>query len=99
MRDLVLSAKQFLERCIPARLRSAIRARPAILIAESSVYLHRSVQILGIGNVAIGGNTCVSADTWLNVNHRNEGEIAIQIGENCFIGRRNFFSSGKKIEI
>lgn len=63
------------------------------------MYLHSSVQMLGASNVAIGDNSCVSEQTWLNVNHRNQGEIAIQIANNCFIGRRNFFSSGKKIEI
>jgi acetyltransferase-like isoleucine patch superfamily enzyme len=65
----------------------------------SDVYLHPSVQMLGAANVAIGHYSCISEQTWLNVNHRNQGEIAIQIGDNCFIGRRNFFSSGKKIEI
>jgi acetyltransferase-like isoleucine patch superfamily enzyme len=65
----------------------------------SDVYLHPSVQMLGAQNVAIGNNSCISEQTWLNVNHRNQGEIAIKIGDNCFIGRRNFFSSGKEIEI
>jgi acetyltransferase-like isoleucine patch superfamily enzyme len=63
------------------------------------VFVHPSVQMLGAGNVAIGSFSCISEHTWLNVNHRNKGEIAIQIDANCFIGRRNFFSSGKKIEI
>ena len=63
------------------------------------VYLHPSVQMLGAQNVEIGNNTCISEQTWLNVNHRNQGEIAIKIGDNCFIGRRNFFSSGKKVVI
>jgi acetyltransferase-like isoleucine patch superfamily enzyme len=55
--------------------------------------------MLGAANITIGSSTCVSEQTWLNVNHRKVGEIAISIGDNCFIGRRNFFSSGKKIEI
>lgn len=61
--------------------------------------MHPSVQMLGAANIDIGNNTCISEQTWLNVNHCDQGGIAIQIGDNCFIGRHNFFSSGKKIEI
>lgn len=68
-------------------------------VKGSGVYIHPSVQMLGAANVAIGNYSCICEQTWLNVNHRNHGEIAIRIGDNCFIGRRNFFSSGKQIEI
>jgi acetyltransferase-like isoleucine patch superfamily enzyme len=60
-------------------------------------YLHRSVQILGKAHVKIGSNTVVSQDSWLNVNHRDGVAFSIDIGNNCFIGRRNFFSSGRCI--
>lgn len=60
-------------------------------------YIHRSVQILGKRYVSVGANSVLSEECWLNVNHRNGGEAAIEIGSQCFIGRRNFFSSGKKI--
>lgn len=62
-------------------------------------YIHSTVQMLGASNIKIGENTCVSEYTWLNVNHRTEHEIAIAIGNNVFIGRRNFFSSGKQITL
>ncbi|ALT76191.1 hypothetical protein AT984_02185 [Paucibacter sp. KCTC 42545] len=47
----------------------------------------------------IGENTVISQDCWLNVNHRNGDQIAIDIGGHSFIGRRNFFSSGARILI
>ena len=62
-------------------------------------FVHKSVQILGRGSVAIGANSVISQDGWLNVNHRDTGRRAIVVGENCFIGRRNFFSSGHSIEL
>ena len=62
-------------------------------------FIHKSVQIIGRKNVAIGTNTIISESSWLNVNHRENNNIAISIGDNCFIGRRNFFTSGKKIAI
>ena len=61
------------------------------------VYMHPSVQILGKAFVHIGDNTVIGQDGWLNVNHRHGDGFSIQVGNNCFIGRRNFFSSGKKI--
>ncbi len=61
-------------------------------------YIDKSVHILGLKNITIGSNTIISDDTWLNVNERNEN-IDIEIGSNCYIGKRNFFSSGKKIII
>jgi acetyltransferase-like isoleucine patch superfamily enzyme len=44
-------------------------------------------------------NSVVSQECWLNVNHRKSKDLAILIGDHCFIGRRNFFSSGKIIDI
>lgn len=64
-----------------------------------NTYVDHSVQVLGLSHVAIGDNTIVSEDCWLNVNYRDPDEKHIQIGSNCYIGRRNFFSSGKQILI
>ena len=74
------------------------RSKGVLRIGKRS-YIHSTVQILGRSNVAIGDNTCIGESSWLNVNHRNENEISIDIGSNCFIGRGNFFSSGNKINI
>jgi acetyltransferase-like isoleucine patch superfamily enzyme len=59
----------------------------------------RSVQVLGWENVRIGNNSIISEDSWININHRNSESIGLIIGDRCFIGRRNFFSTGSLIEI
>ncbi len=53
--------------------------------------------MLGKAFIRIGTNSVISQDCWLNVNHRQGDRLAIDIGSHCFIGRRNFFSSGRKI--
>lgn len=63
------------------------------------VYIHPSVHMTGSGNVFVGSYSSIGEDTWLNVNRRMKGKIEISIGENCFIGRRNFFTSGSEIRI
>ncbi len=44
-------------------------------------------------------NTVISQDCWLNVNHRDQPHNSVEIGDHCFIGRRNFFSSGHVIRV
>ena len=65
----------------------------------NNCYIDPSVQIIGWKNVRIGDNTTLSENTWLNVNHRNDNCIKIIIGNNCHIGKSNFFSSGPCIHI
>jgi acetyltransferase-like isoleucine patch superfamily enzyme len=55
--------------------------------------------VLGWEQVRVGHDTIVSEDTWINVNRRDSTEPAIVIGNNCFLGRRNFLSSGAGIYI
>jgi len=62
-----------------------------------NTYIDPSVRILGWRNVTIGDNTVISENTWLNVNHRDDKNTKIDIGNNCHIGVRNFFSSGPHI--
>lgn len=88
-------------RALPPRLQclvASLRARGRVERGAGS-FVHASVQILGKSAVAIGRNSVVSQDCWLNVNHRAAGERAIVIGDHCFIGRRNFFSSGRLIRL
>lgn len=91
--------RAFLDR-LPPRLQARITAwrsrgdRPTL---GPSAYVHPSVQMLGKACVRLGANSVLSQDCWLNVNHRRSGEPAIDIGNHCFIGRRNFFSSGRRI--
>ena len=47
----------------------------------------------------IGERCVISEATWINVNDRENTDFAILIGNHCFIGRRNFLSSGKRIRI
>jgi acetyltransferase-like isoleucine patch superfamily enzyme len=64
----------------------------------SASYVHPTVQIIGLSDVVIGRQSCIGAFTWINVNHRGRATgPAIQIGSNSFIGRDNFFSSGREI--
>jgi acetyltransferase-like isoleucine patch superfamily enzyme len=78
--------------CRVFSLRSS--GKPAL---GAGCFIHRSVQILGKSQVAIGANSVISQDSWLNVNHRERPGHAISIGNHCFIGRRNVFSSGANI--
>lgn len=86
---------------LPPRVQSrveSLRGRGAITLGRGA-YLHRSVQMLGRRHIRIGANSVLSQDGWLNVNHRRGDQLAIEIGDHCFIGRRNFFSSGQFIRI
>ncbi len=64
-----------------------------------SSYIDETVQVLGWKQVRVGHHTVISEGTWLNVNDRDVDGPVIEIGNNCFIGRRNFFSSGGAIKI
>lgn len=64
-----------------------------------NTYIDKSVHIVGLKNIKIGSNNIISDDTWFNVNDRSEGKIGIEIGNNCYIGKRNFFNSASKITI
>lgn len=86
---------------LPPRLQShvdALRSRGAVQLGRGA-YVHRSVQLLGRRHIHVGANSVLSQDCWLNVNHRRGDYIAIDIGSQCFIGRRNFLSSGRSIRI
>ena len=91
-----------LNNSLPPRIQArlfAMRSSQGRMSLGRGAYIHRSVQILGRAFVRLGENSVLSQDCWLNVNHRYGSNLAIEIGEHCFIGRRNFFSSGKRIEI
>jgi acetyltransferase-like isoleucine patch superfamily enzyme len=79
------------------RLKSLL-ARPMPAMGAGAC-LDRSVHVIGARAVRVARNSVVSEGTWLNVNDIREGEFSIDIRENCFVGKRNFFSSGRKIEL
>ena len=97
-RRLVLTLLESLPPRLQARI-DAMRTSGDCVSLGSGAYIHRSVQILGRAFVRIGANSVLSQDCWLNVNHRTGVTPAITIGDQSFIGRRNFFSSGRCIDI
>lgn len=72
------------------------RSRPTL---GRGAFVHPSVQMLGKAAIRLGENSVLSQDCWLNVNHRDVAGFAIEIGDHCMIGRRNFFSSGAAIRL
>ncbi len=64
-----------------------------------NTYIDKSVHIVGLENIRIGSNNIVSDGCWLNVNDRYKDKIGIDMGNNCYIGKRNFFSSGYLIKL
>jgi acetyltransferase-like isoleucine patch superfamily enzyme len=100
IKSTLAHVRRFIRDCLPdiwvAKLMSL---RAGKCRQGRDVYIAPGVQLIGATNISIGDNSCISEQTWMNVNHRSEREISIAIGQNCFIGRRNFFSSGKKIEV
>lgn len=65
----------------------------------SNTYIDKTVHVTGWNSIKIGNNTAISEYTWINVNNRTSNHKQIVIGNHCYIGRRNFFSSGWLIEI
>lgn len=82
---------------LPYRLKSLL-TWPTATLGRGACMDH-SVHVIGARAVRVGRNSVVSEGTWLNVNAVREGEFSIDIHENCFVGKRNFFSSGSKIEL
>ena len=92
---------RLLMKALPLRWRLALasarnRSRPTL---GRGAFVHPSVQMLGKSAIRLGENSVLSQDCWLNVNHRDAAGFAIDIGDHCLIGRRNFFSSGAMIRL
>jgi acetyltransferase-like isoleucine patch superfamily enzyme len=62
-----------------------------------SVYIASDVRLIGLGRMRLGANVAIGRGSWLNVNDRRSPDAALVIGDNCFIGQRNFFSVGRSI--
>lgn len=86
---------------LPIKLQCLIRSASGIGLLKigKGSYVHQSTHILGKAHIVIGSNSCLSEGCWLNINHRYEKKNTIQIGNNCFIGKQNFFSSGDAIVV
>jgi acetyltransferase-like isoleucine patch superfamily enzyme len=86
---------------LPIRMRCLIQSlvRGGSIVLGRGSYIHGSVHLLGRANIKLGSNLCISEGCWLNVNHRERDKISIEIRDNCFIGKHNFFTSGDYILI
>lgn len=62
-------------------------------------YFSKNVQIIGTKKLILGTNITISKDTWININNREDDDVYMSIGDNSFIGRNNFFTVGKSIEL
>ena len=58
-----------------------------------------SVKLVGIHRIAIGHNSVIGANSWLNVNELKASGTALSVGNHCFIGMGNFFSVGRTITV
>jgi acetyltransferase-like isoleucine patch superfamily enzyme len=67
--------------------------------AGTGCFVSPRAQILGWKHIRLGSNVSLADDVWLVVNDFQSSEPAIVIGDNTLIGRRNFLSAGKCIEI
>jgi acetyltransferase-like isoleucine patch superfamily enzyme len=65
----------------------------------SSAFLAPGVQILGLEHIEIGENCTIGENTLFTINNRDQSGIKLSIGANTYIGRYNFFTVGKEIEI
>lgn len=55
--------------------------------------------MLGWRQVSIGHHTVVGAESWINVNDRRSDRPVVIIGDNCFLGRRNFINAGEFVRL
>ena len=62
-------------------------------------YVDPSVQIFGWEQVTVGTSSVLSEGVWLNASRRGASSDRIVVGNNCHVGRRNYFSTGGLIEI
>ena len=79
------------------RFALAVRANMALFLRFPYVYIASDVLLIGVSRIRIGSNVAIGSGSWLNVNDRNSQMDGLVIGDNCFIGKRNFFSVGRSI--
>jgi acetyltransferase-like isoleucine patch superfamily enzyme len=88
----------------PARIKAKQLKEAARLFSRRkdvgpNSYIDKSTQVLGWDSVQIGDWTAISEGSWLNVNVKTPGHKSIVIGHSCYIGKRNFISSGWLVSI
>lgn len=63
----------------------------------SGAVIDPTAHVLGWRNVSIGNGSVLCEQVTLNINDYRAGASIIEIGAYCWVGRRNFFSSGASI--
>lgn len=97
-----MSARQLFLRAVTVAAARARRWKAALIRSNhigSGTFIDASCQVIGWKNVRIGENCVVSEGVCINVNHRSADTPAVQILDDSFVGRRNFFSSGALIRL
>jgi carbonic anhydrase/acetyltransferase-like protein (isoleucine patch superfamily) len=79
------------------RFALGVRASMALFFRFPAVYIASDVLLIGVSRIRIGSDVAIGSGSWLNVNDRNSPLDGLVIGDNCFIGKRNFFSVGRSI--
>jgi acetyltransferase-like isoleucine patch superfamily enzyme len=74
-----------------------LRASLALFLRFPSAYIASDVLLIGVVRMRLGANVAIGSGSWLNVNDRKSRPEGLVIGDNCFIGKRNFFSVGRSI--
>ena len=66
------------------------------ILSYPKYWKYRGVKFIGARCISIGRNVGIGYGSWLNVNDRNG---RLKIGSSSLVGRFNFFTVGKSIEI
>jgi acetyltransferase-like isoleucine patch superfamily enzyme len=74
-----------------------ISARVGLFRRFPCSYIASDVLLIGISRIRIGKNVAIASGSWFNVNDRVPQFAGLSIGDNSFIGKRNFFSVGRSI--
>lgn len=82
-----------------AQWREGLRIARVRKDVGADTFIDPTVQVLGWRAVRVGRSSAISEGTWLNVNQRTPGHKHIVIGDNCYIGKRNFISSAWLVHV
>lgn len=76
-----------------------VREPRRLLQAGAGTFVDPSAQFIGAQRIQVGVGCAIGQDTWMNVSDWETPGPAIVVGDYSFIGRRNFFTCGAKLEI
>jgi acetyltransferase-like isoleucine patch superfamily enzyme len=82
-----------------AQVKNRLRSLAADKSVGRHTFIDPTVHVTGWRAIRVGHHTMIGGGSWLNVNNRALDEKQIVIGNNCYVGFRNFFTSGRLIEL